>query len=41
MKQSRLKRHMRIDALDALLDNVLLPVITAMALVAFLWSQFQ
>ncbi len=38
MKQKRLRRHLRIDYIDAILDNVLLPAVTMLALVAYLWG---
>ncbi len=36
MKQKRLRRHLRIDYVDAVLDNILLLALAAMALVAYI-----
>ncbi len=38
MKQKRLRRHLRIDPIDAVLDNILLPALAALVLVAYLWG---
>jgi hypothetical protein len=41
MKQIRLRFYQRINAVDAILDNTLLPILWCVALVAFLWVKFQ
>ncbi len=41
MRQARLKLFLKINAIDALLDNTLLPAVYALTLVAFIWSKFQ
>lgn len=41
MKQARLKLHYRIDAIDAFLDNTLIPALGCYALFAYLWSAFK
>lgn len=41
MKQARLRLHQRINAIDAILDNTLLPAVAALGLLAFLLESFR
>jgi hypothetical protein len=41
MKQVRARLHLKLNAIDVLLDNTLLPLLACMALVAYLWESFK
>ena len=41
MREARLKLFTKINAIDAVLDNTLLPIVTVLCLIAYLWDMFR